>query len=128
VAFLNPRDRWHEWAKAKWAETIPPLKTCEAVLSEACFLVRRMDQGLFGLLALMERGVVQLSFDLAGQFDPVAELLRKYSDVPMSLADACLVRMSETTTECVVCTLGRDFHRYRRHRRQKIPLLVPPDA
>jgi hypothetical protein len=46
----------------------------------------------------------------------------------MSLADACLVRMSELTADGVVLTLDSDFRIYRRHRRKSIPLLMPPSA
>jgi hypothetical protein len=45
----------------------------------------------------------------------------------MSLADACLVRMSELVSDGVVFTLDSDFRIYRRHRRQKIPVVIPPD-
>ncbi len=53
--------------------------------------------------------------------------MRRYANVPMSLADACLVRMSELAAGCVLFTLDGDFRIYRRHRRQKIPLVIPPD-
>ncbi len=46
----------------------------------------------------------------------------------MSLADACLVRMSELAPECVVFTLDNDFRIYRRHKRQRISLLIPPNV
>ncbi len=57
---------------------------------------------------------------------PAVEILmRRYADTPMSLADACLVRLSELHSECSVFTLDNDFTRYRRHARQLIPLLAP---
>ena len=46
----------------------------------------------------------------------------------MSLADACLVRLSELHFDCQVFTLDADSRRYRRHGRQVIPLLRPPEA
>ena len=55
----------------------------------------------------------------------VARLLTKYADVPMSLADACLVRMAEQHTHSIVWTLDSDFQRYRKHGRQIIPTLLP---
>jgi predicted nucleic acid-binding protein len=72
--------------------------------------------------------VIRVAFDLAAEQAPVAALLRQYADVPMSLADACLVRMSELAGESVVFTIDSDFRVYRRHRRQKVPLRMPPDA
>lgn len=125
AALVNPRDQWHEWVRSQFAEIEPPLLICEAVLSEACFLARRLHGGVDHVLALKERGVIQLGFALKEQFDEVAALLRRYTSVPMSLADACLVRMSELKVDSVVLTLDRDFRVYRRYHRQKIPLRIP---
>lgn len=127
VALVNPRDQWHAWARLQFGELVPPLLTCESVLSEACFLARRAPGGANAILALAERGVIALDFSLKEQFLETAALMRQYVNVPMSLADACLVRMSELVANSVVLTLDRDFHVYRRHRRQKIPLLIPPE-
>ena len=97
VAFLNQRDRYHEWAKARMAEMRPPLHTCEAVLSEACFLLRNLSGGTDAIMALVERRLVTISFHLESEHARVRRLLRRYGDRPrpMSLADACLVRMAE---------------------------------
>ena len=51
--------------------------------------------------------------------------MRKYADVPMSLADACLVRMSETLADSVILTTDADFRIYRRHGRQVVPCMMP---
>ncbi len=103
----------------------PPLGTCDAALSEACFLARRAQGGVEGILSLVERGVIRLDWSLHHHFDAVASLMRRYANIPMSLADGCLVRMSEQTPDIVVFTLDRDFQTYRRHGRQKIPLVLP---
>ena len=60
------------------------------------------------------------------EIERLVELQRAYADVPMSLADACLVRMTELHEEARVLTTDSDFRLYRRNRRQVIPLLVPP--
>lgn len=52
-------------------------------------------------------------------------LLKKYRDVPMDFADACLVRMTELSADCLVWTTDSDFAVYRRHGRKTIPLLIP---
>jgi hypothetical protein len=57
----------------------------------------------------------------------IADLLEKYSNIPMSLADACLVRMSELREDSVVFTIDRDFRLYRRYGRRVIPTLMPPE-
>ena len=60
-----------------------------------------------------------------GMLDAVIRLLQKYADVPMSLADACLVRMTEVYSDPVLLTTDSDFRIYRRHGRQTIPSVMP---
>ncbi|MCY4563442.1 MAG: PIN domain-containing protein [Gammaproteobacteria bacterium] len=125
VALLNRRDRHHSWARDQWARISPPLIACEAVLAEACFLVRRFPDGQQAVLDLARRGVLDLSYRLAEDADAVSRLMGKYRDVPMSLADACLVRLAERHTDGVVLTLDNDFSIYRKHGRKVIPALTP---
>jgi len=125
IAFLNSRDRYHEWSKEAFADIDAPVLSCEAVLSEACFLLRRARGGGDAVLKLVERGLVRLSFRLEAETGPVRRLLSRYSNVPMSLADACLVRMSEQVTNAVLLTLDRDFKVYRKNGRNVIPTRMP---
>jgi predicted nucleic acid-binding protein len=127
IALLDRRDQHHAWVEAQFAEMVPPLLTCEAVLTEACHLAPRTGLGPQAALELLERGVVRLAFDLHDNFVPVSSMVRRYVNVPMSLADACLVRLSELVGDAVVFTLDSDFRVYRRHRRQRIPLVIPPE-
>jgi predicted nucleic acid-binding protein len=126
AALINPRDQWHDWARAQLEEIIPPLLTCEAALSEAYFLAERAKQGAGGISDFIHRDVVRLDLVLKDHFGYVAALMDRYANVPMSLADGCLVLMSELVADCVVFTLDGDFRIYRRNRRQTIPLLIPP--
>jgi predicted nucleic acid-binding protein len=68
---------------------------------------------------------VLIAFELAKELEPVLKLMQKYSDVPMSLADACLVRMTETFADAVVLTTDADFRVYRRHSRHVVPCVTP---
>jgi uncharacterized protein len=77
---------------------------------------------------MLLEGALTTSFLLKEQASEVLALVERYANVPMSLADACLVRMSELAPDCVVFTLDSDFRIYRRYKRQKIPLLMPDDA
>ena len=126
VALLNQADRYHQWARNEWAQITPPLLTCEAVLAEACFLVRRFAGGQSAVLELVRRGILDVSFHLAEETDPVFRLLHKYQSVPMSFADACIVRLAEQHPAGVVLTLDNDFSIYRKNTRQLIPTLIPP--
>ena len=123
TALLSRRDRHHQWAKHESARHVPPWRTCEAVLSEAFFLLGAIGQP--ALSALLERGVVVPTFDLATDLDAVLRLLRKYTNVPMSLADACLVRLTETMSDPLLLTTDTDFGIYRRHSRQVVPTVMP---
>lgn len=125
VAFYSTRDRYHEWAFAHFHALPPPLLTCEAALSEACFLLWR-DGGRPAVIpGAVRAGIIQIAFDLAAEAAAVETLMRRYSDIPMSLADASLVRLSELHSDCRVFTLDSHFRRYRRHGRQIIPVLAP---
>lgn len=125
VAFLDRRDRYHGWAVAQWAQIAPPLITCEAVLAEACFLVRNVSGGGAAVLDLLTRGVLRIDFDLNEGAEAVGKLLRRYASVPMSLADACLVRMAELHPGSRVLTVDSDFRLYRTHGRHVIPTVMP---
>jgi uncharacterized protein len=123
VALLSNRDVHHSWAVAKASDFPPPWLTSEAVLSEAFHLLG--SRGAPSLAALMRRRAVLVSFDFAGNAESVLKLLLKYADVPMSLADASLVRMTETLADPMLLTTDRDFRVYRRHSRHAIPCILP---
>jgi predicted nucleic acid-binding protein len=123
VALLSRRDSHHPWAVAQANQHAPPWRTCEAVLSEAFHLLG--TRGTPGLSALLQRRAVLANFNLNDGMESVLKLLQKYADVPMSLADACLVRMTETLSDPLVLTTDSDFRIYRRHSRQVIPCVMP---
>ena len=123
VALLSRRDAHHAWATAQAARHAPPWSTCEAALSEAFHLVG--TRGFAALSALLRRQAVLVPFDLGDNIKPVLALMQKYADVPMSLADACLLRMTEILADPVLLTTDSDFHIYRRHGRQVVPCIMP---
>ena len=125
VAFYSLRDQHHAWAFAQLDALRPPLLTCEPVLTEACFLFQRKGGRPAAILRAVREGVLQIAFDLETEAPSLEVLMERYADVPMSLADACLVRLSELHPDCRVLTLDSHFARYRRHGRQVIPLLMP---
>jgi predicted nucleic acid-binding protein len=123
IALLSRRDRHHKWAVAQAPGVPPPWKTCDAVLSDTFHLLG--SRGRPALSALLRRGAVVPAFDLADELDRVLGLMQKYADVPMGLADACLVRMSETLADPLILTTDADFRIYRRHGRQVVPCMMP---
>ena len=127
VATLFRRDQYHDWARNRWDGIELPVLTCEPVITEACFLLRAAENAIPKILEFVQRGVIRFGFHLQDEIDAVAALMRRYSNFPMSLSDACLVRMAELYPESMVWTLDSDFRHYRKNRRQVIPLLIPSD-
>jgi uncharacterized protein len=123
VALLSRRDANHRWAAAQAPRLQPPWMTCEAVLSEASHLLG--GSGTRSLASLLRRGALVCGYRFADDMNAVLKLLDKYADVPMSFADACLVRMTETLNDPVLLTTDTDFRIYRRHGRQVIPCVLP---
>jgi predicted nucleic acid-binding protein len=123
VALLSRRDGDHRRA-ALHARRLPlPWATCDAVLSEAFHLLGA--PGRPALAALLRRRAVRPAFDLGKEMERVLKLMDKYTQVPMSRADACLVRMTEMLPDPVVATTDSDFRIYRRHSRQVVPCVLP---
>jgi len=123
VALFSRRDAHHNWAVREASRNAPPWSTCDAVLSEAYQLLG--ERGAPGLNAMLSRGALIAAFQLDAHVEAVVTLLRKYASVPMSLADACLVRMSETMADPLILTTDSDFRVYRRHSRQVVPVSWP---
>jgi uncharacterized protein len=123
VALLSRRDTHHPWAVTQASELPPPWSTCEAVLSEAFHLLG--SRGTPNLGALLHRRVLLVAFTFAENVGPVVKLIKKYSDIPMGFADACLVRMTETLADPMLLTTDQDFRVFRRHSRQVVPCVTP---
>ncbi len=123
VGLIVRRDRHHAWAVSQSRQWPPPWLTCESVLSEAFFLSGA--HGGKALSGFLHRGLVEIRFDLGAEIESVLALMDKYHDVPMSLADACLVRMTEVVADPVILTTDSDFRLYRRHSRRVVPCMMP---
>jgi predicted nucleic acid-binding protein len=124
VAYLYPRDRYHEWAVEQFTQLDAPFISCEPVLTEACFLVSHNGQPSARVLDLLGRGAVRIGFAMQDELAAVGRLMQRYVNVPMSLADACLVRLAELTG-LPICTLDSDFTIYRTHGRRALDLITP---
>ena len=124
VALLSKRDAAHDRARHLFATCLPPLRCCEAVVAEACFLMRRVHaDGPAEVLALGRNGVYDISLGLNEHWEKVEAILRKYADRPISLADACLIRCAEVHEEARILTFDEDFGVYRWGRRKTFQIL-----
>jgi uncharacterized protein len=127
VALLDRRERFHAWAVEQARSLQPPLLTCEPVIAEVCFLLAELPGGTKAVRDNLANGTWLLDFSLAAEQRRVFALMETYADQPMSLADACLVRMSELFSHASVFTLDGHFRIYRRNRRQIIPVVIPEE-
>lgn len=126
VTFLAAGIGHHGWVCEQWKRLHPPLLICEPVLTEAAFLLNREGVSTDPLFELLERGVLRVGLEIEDQLADLRALMRRYRNRPMSLADACLVRLSELHPGGTVFTFDGDFRIYRRHGNRVIPVLMPP--
>lgn len=123
VALWRKNDQNHSWAVQEARLHPPPWVTCESVLSEADHLLA--PEGCATLRVACRRGALQVTAFANESFLPILDLLEKYADVPMSIADACLVRLTEILPAPLLLTTDSDFMIYRRLHRRLIPVRMP---
>ena len=124
VALLSNDDANHACAERLFGECAPPFRCCEAVVAEACFLMKKLDAaGPAEVVALGRKGVYEIALSLEDHWTNIEGLLRKYANRPISLADACLIRCAEIHEEARILTFDADFGVYRWARQKKFQLL-----
>ena len=128
VAFFDRRERHHAWAVERIRALAAPLLVCEPVLTEAMFLLGRLPAAQDALLRLLDRGALRIGLQLGEHVPELRTLFQKYQDRPISLADACIVRMAELYDKHAVFTLDADFTVYRKHGREPLDVIHPAAA
>jgi uncharacterized protein len=125
VAFLKAKDHFHSWAVDQLDRAPFPLLTCEPIITEACFLLRDTSSGEATVLSLIADGLIQIPFHVEAEAMALQTLLIQYRSVPMSLADACLVRLAEIYPNSPILTLDSDFYIYRKLKNQALSVIIP---
>jgi uncharacterized protein len=125
VAFLKAQDHFHDWAVDQLDRAPFPLFTCEPVITEACFLLRNTPSGEAAVLSLITDGLIQIPVRLEAEAIALQTLLTQYRSVPMSLADACMVRLAELYPSSPILTLDSDFYIYRKLKNQALAVIIP---
>lgn len=124
VALLDADEPHHAKCAAAIVDSNDVLVTCETVIAEACFILRRLPKARRDLLLDVHDGLYIVEYQLAPRAEVVAGLIAKYASVPMSLADACLVDLAEIHNTGRVLTLDSDFGIYRWNRNRPFELLL----
>lgn len=125
VALLNRKEQHHAWAVERSPSLPPPFLTCEAGLTETYFLLSPLPGGAKRFFEFLSSGMLEIDLLLIAEHEALWKLVHKYEDLPMSLADACLVRLAELHPAASVLTLDAHFRIYRKHGRQQIPVIMP---
>jgi uncharacterized protein len=128
VAFLDRAEQHHRWVAERVADLDPPLLVCEPVLAEAMHLLARFSGAQDALFGLLENGALKIAFRIDEHVPALRKLLQKYRDRPMSLADACIVRMAEIYERHAVLTLDSDFTVYRKDGQTPLALIHPAQS
>lgn len=124
VALLDRAQHHHDTCVELLSTLDAPLLTCESVISEACHLLRRVPGATQAVVQNVENGSFQIPYRAASRSAALARLLKKYANVPMSFADACLVDMASELNTARIFTLDDDFHIYRWGRNRPFELIV----
>lgn len=125
VALINRADSAHAWVMQQMGGILPPLITCEAVLAEATYLTRQTPGARAALIEMVGENFLSIGMTIADHHSALLAMVRRYDNVPMSLADGCLVRLAELNPQSPMMTLDSDFTVYRKNGRQVIELLCP---
>ena len=125
VAYLRKKDRYHDWAYEQFSTRPLPFLTCEAVLTEAAYVLERSGGYPEAVFDLVMAGALTVDFRMEEEAEALKHLIERYRNVPMDVADAYMVRMSELHPGSEVLTVDADFTIYRRHQREVIPLIMP---
>jgi uncharacterized protein len=114
----------HAWVVQQLGDIQPPMLTCDSVLAEASYLTRAVPGARAALIEMLGEGFLNIGMALGDHHSAILAMVRRYTDVPMSLADACLVRLAELYPQSQVLTLDGDFAVYRKNGRQVIGLIT----
>ena len=128
VALLDRGERAHERCVQAFSEMASPLVTCEAVIAESCYLLRRMKGAPEAVIENVERGLFAIPLRLDAAAGSVRRLMKKYADVPIDLADACLIHLATELGTSRILTLDSDFEIYRWARNRPFENLIPSRA
>jgi len=123
VALLDRSERLHEACAEAVRELEAPLITCEAVIAESCYLLRNLAGAAEAVIENVASEIFQVPLQLSREAASVKQILRKYRDRQIDLADACLIRLADEFGTADILTLDQDFAVYRWGRNKAFRML-----
>ena len=127
VAWLSRNDHYHSWAKQELFRLDSTAITCESVLSETFFLLKNHPMAIEAVQGMISDGLIAVKPVFSEPDNDVLSRMQKYSFIPGSFADLCLVSLYETRKECHILTLDRDFLHFRDRSGKHLKLIAPFD-
>jgi uncharacterized protein len=125
VALIDRSDGRHQECKSAMESLERILVTCEAVIAESCYLLRSIPGAAERVLINVEEGFLQIPRALSGSTAAIRAIMRKYRNIPASLADACLVCLADEMDTGDILTLDSDFLIYRWRVNRPFNFVVP---
>jgi predicted nucleic acid-binding protein len=127
VALLDRSEKFHKACAQTVREVEAPLVTCEAVITESCYLLRNLSGASEAVIENITAGIFQVPFQLSRDTAGVKQVLRKYKDRKIDLADACLIRLADQFGTADILTLDQDFTIYRWGKNKPFRMLPSTD-
>ena len=124
VALLDRSEGAHRVCADAVQQLEAPLLTCEAVIAESCYLLRNLSGASEAVIENIAAGIFQVAFQLSQEATSVKQVLRKYRDRKIDLADACLIRLADIFETGDILTLDRDFTIYRWGKNKPFKMLL----
>jgi len=124
VALLDRSEEFHQACAKAVRDLEAPLVTCEAVIAESCYLLRNLPGAPEAVIENVAAGIFQVPFQLSREALGIKQVLRKYRDRRIDLADACLIRMADEFETPDILTLDKDFQIYRWGKNKPFRLLL----
>ena len=124
VALLDRSENFHQACAEAVRSLEAPLVTCEAVIAESCYLLRGLPGAPEAVIENVAAGIFQLPFQLSREAAGVKQILRKYRDRKIDLADACLIHLAGEFETADILTLDKDFEVYRWSKNKSFHLLL----
>jgi len=95
VALLDSSEKTHRACAVAIHAAAATLITCEAVIAESCYLLRTFPGAPETIIDNVLAGIFQIPLQISKEAAAIKQILRKYRDRKIDLADACLIHLAD---------------------------------
>ena len=113
IALFNKNDKYHEKIKKFIKNYKGLLTTSWPVIAEVCHMLDFNIGAQIDFLKWIKLGGLKVEDIETEEIDKIIKLSEKYSDIPMDLADATLIVISERLGIKEIITIDSDYYVYR---------------